>query len=52
MAYLFGTYAVLCAASLAFVHAHVPETKGKSLEQIERELADRPPRPLPGEALL
>lgn len=38
MAYLFALYAVLCVASLAFVALCVPETKGKSLEQIEREL--------------
>merc|ERR1719164_54278 len=36
-AYLFGLYGILCAASLAFVAVAVPETKGKSLEQIEAE---------------
>ena len=36
--YLFGLYAVLCAVSLGFVALFVPETKGKSLEQIEAEL--------------
>ena len=37
-AYLFLSYASLCVASLAFVRALVPETKGKSLEQIEAML--------------
>ena len=32
--------AVLCVLSIVFVFAYVPETKGKSLEQIERELKD------------
>ena len=36
--YLFMLYALLCVASLAFVHLAVPETKGKSLEQIEAML--------------
>ena len=38
MAYLFALYAVLCMVSIAFVHVCVPETKGKTLEQIEAEL--------------
>lgn len=38
MAWLFATYAILCIASLFFVFKYVPETKGKSLEQIEAEL--------------
>ena len=40
IAYLFMIYAAFCVLSLAFVAAYVPETKGKSLEQIERELKD------------
>jgi hypothetical protein len=39
MARLFATYAALCVVSLGFVHRYVPETRGKSLEQIERDLA-------------
>jgi len=34
----FWIYAGICAAGFGFVRAFVPETKGKSLEQIEREL--------------
>ena len=37
-AYLFFLYAALCVASLAFVGGLVPETKGRSLEQIEAML--------------
>lgn len=40
IAYLFGVYAAFCVLSLVFVAKCVPETKGKSLEQIERELRD------------
>lgn len=36
--YLFFLYALICVVSLAFVHLAVPETKGKSLEQIEAML--------------
>ena len=32
----FWTYAAMCVVSLGFVAAFVPETKGKSLEEIER----------------
>lgn len=35
-AFPFWVYAVLCLASITFVAVWVPETKGKSLEQIER----------------
>ena len=36
----FWLYAVICLAGLVFVWFKVPETKGKTLEQIERELVD------------
>jgi MFS transporter, SP family, arabinose:H+ symporter len=36
----FWLYAVICAAGFVFCHARLPETKGKTLEQIERELVD------------
>ena len=45
-AYLFYTYGLLCCASLAFVQWFVPETKGKSLEQIEAMLRGRAPESL------
>ena len=35
----FWLYAAVCWAGLVFVWLRVPETKGKSLEQIERDLA-------------
>jgi len=34
----FGTYAVICAGILVFVWKYIPETKGKSLEEIEMQL--------------
>jgi len=37
-AFSFGIFAVIAALSLVFVWFFVPETKGKSLEQIEKEL--------------
>lgn len=36
----FWTYAVICVGGLLLVFFGLPETKGKSLEQIERELVD------------
>jgi MFS family permease len=40
MASIFWIYAAICFAGLVFVFFQVPETKGKSLEQIERDLVD------------
>jgi SP family arabinose:H+ symporter-like MFS transporter len=36
----FWLYAVICVAGFVFCRARLPETKGKTLEQIERELVD------------
>jgi SP family sugar porter-like MFS transporter len=36
----FWLYAAICAAGFVFVQFKLPETRGKSLEQIERELVD------------
>jgi sugar porter (SP) family MFS transporter len=36
----FWLYSAICAAGFVFIFLRVPETKGKSLEQIERELVD------------
>ncbi len=36
----FWLYAVICLAGFVFIKLKLPETKGKSLEQIERELVD------------
>ena len=40
MAKTFWLYAAICFAGFVFVWLKVPETKGKTLEQIERELVD------------
>jgi len=36
----FWLYSAICAVGFVFIFRRVPETKGKSLEQIERELVD------------
>jgi sugar porter (SP) family MFS transporter len=36
----FWLYALICAAGLAFIFVKLPETKGKTLEQIEEEMVD------------
>jgi sugar porter (SP) family MFS transporter len=36
----FWLYAVICVAGLVFIFFKLPETKGKTLEQLERELVD------------
>jgi SP family sugar porter-like MFS transporter len=36
----FWLYAAICVAGFIFIFFKLPETKGKSLEQIERELVD------------
>ena len=38
----FWLYAAICAAGFVFIARRLPETKGKSLEEIERELVDKP----------
>ncbi|GAB6185280.1 sugar porter family MFS transporter [Thermopirellula anaerolimosa] len=40
-AFAFWSYAVMCAACLVFVSAFLPETKGKTLEEIERMFLHR-----------
>ncbi len=40
MAKTFWLYAAICFAGFFFVYRRVPETRGKTLEQIERELVD------------
>jgi sugar porter (SP) family MFS transporter len=37
----FCFYAVICVIALWFVYRYIPETKGKSLEQIEKKLQSR-----------
>jgi MFS family permease len=36
----FWLYAAICVAGFIFIKLKLPETRGKSLEQIERELVD------------
>jgi len=36
----FGLYSLICAAGLIFILKRVPETKGRSLEQLEKELTN------------
>lgn len=36
--YLFGIFGIFCIIAFAFVKIWIPETKGKTLEQIEKEL--------------
>jgi SP family sugar porter-like MFS transporter len=31
-------YGIICVAGLAFIYKKLPETKGKSLEEIEMEI--------------
>ena len=38
----FWTYAAVCFLGVLFIYLRVPETKGKALEEIERELAHIP----------
>lgn len=38
----FWLYGAICVAGFVFIKFKLPETKGKSLEQIERELVDKP----------
>ena len=38
----FWLYAAICVVGFVFIKLKLPETKGKSLEQIERELVDKP----------
>ena len=35
--YTFWVYALMCAVTFSFVKMMLPETKGKSLEQIEKD---------------
>jgi len=39
-AYTFWIYALICVAGFFFVKSRLPETKGKSLEEIEKELVN------------
>jgi MFS transporter, SP family, arabinose:H+ symporter len=40
----FGAYAIICCTIFLFVWKFIPETKGKSLEEIEIELVGLPPK--------
>ena len=37
---IFWLYGAICVAGFVFIKFKLPETKGKTLEQIERELVD------------
>ena len=37
----FWVYAVLCMAGYVFIRAKLPETKGKTLEELEVEMVDQ-----------
>ena len=36
----FGLYAVICVLGCIFIYCKLPETKNKTLEDLERELVD------------
>ena len=38
---MFVFYTVMCAVSITFVYFVVPETKGRSLEEISKELKSK-----------
>jgi hypothetical protein len=37
----FLVFALICLANLLYVLRYVPETKGKTLEELEKEFAER-----------
>lgn len=37
----FMTYGVMAVAAVVFIHLLLPETKGKALQDIDRELSER-----------
>jgi SP family sugar porter-like MFS transporter len=41
----FWIYSAICACALIFLFRNCPETKGKSLEQLEKELVGPTPGP-------
>jgi sugar porter (SP) family MFS transporter len=44
----FWLYAAVCAAGWVFLYLFLPETKGRTLEQLERDLSGEAPRPTDG----